>query len=356
MSNSLSNEKLKEYSKNIKEVPFLESSLIKIPPDLEKMELSSFEEKEEFPEGFEKLSEVASASHTLENIKRFGNEFLEPHSGFGHFVLSNLKKPLFIECRESEKIGYLKLKSGKGLTLEPLFIEVPENTNCSLLINCDLSEGEVTFDLIRVKIGARGKLSLYILFENFKGKRFVDFSVSLDKESSCNFYPVFLGGEASLFRSVHKIYEEKCSYKEGLIILLKNKEKGDFRTDISERGRGIKVNVEARGVVKDFSRAYISGLLKVKSEASKSSSLYSAHCLKLSQNSRVDVQPNLEIEALDVVASHSASVSPVDAEKLFYLESRGLDEEEAKKEVSSGFLFSLIERNNFIKEKIEEIL
>jgi hypothetical protein len=345
-----------QYFKKFSDIPLYESSVIKVSKDFEKMEQSSFKESFKPPVEYSKIEEVASISYSPENIFKFEKEFIEPKSGFGFFVFSRFEKILFLECKNSEKCGFIKIKSGKGLSLEPLFIDVPKNTNSSLFVHFDLSDGEVAFNLIRARIADKGKLSLYLLFENFKGRRFVDFSSKLGKGSSMEVYPVFLEGESSFFRSNHTIIEEKSTYREKLIALLKNRGKGDFKTVVAEENAEAKVKVEARGVLKDSSRAFIGGVLKVKKEAVKSNSLYSAHCLKLSQNSRADIEPDLEIEALDVTASHSASVSPVDDEKLFYLESRGLNEEKAKKEVSSGFLFALIEKNDFVKEKIEGIL
>ncbi|MCX7829726.1 MAG: SufD family Fe-S cluster assembly protein [Acidobacteria bacterium] len=345
-----------EFSKKSGKFLIYDSSLIKPSDDYESMKRSSFEEIHTSPEGFCNIEEMAEVAYDLSDVAQYEKEFIEPTTGFGYFALSRFEKAMTVLCKESKKTGYIKIKSGESLTLEPIFIDVPENAESSLLLHFDLSAGGIAFDFIRARVGKRGNLTLYLLYENFKGKRFVDFSSHLGMESSLKVFPVFLEGESTLFRSNHTMKEEKSSYIEKLIVLLKNKGKGDFRTVISEENEEVKVNVAGRGVLKDSTRALINGLLKVKKEAIKSSSLYSAHLLKLSQDSKADIQPNLEIEALDVTASHSASVAPVDEEKLFYLESRGLDKESAKKEVSNGFLCSLIENSSFIQEKIEEIL
>ncbi len=44
----------------------------------------------------------------------------------------------------------------------------------------------------------------------------------------------------------------------------------------------------------------------------------------------------------EVTAGHAASVGQVDEEDLFYLQSRGLDEETAKRLVIRGFLGSVV--------------
>lgn len=334
----------------------LSDSFIKIPKEFENLEKSYFQEDYEVPNGYSKIDEVSNISYSLEKIESFDKDFIEPKTFFGKFAFLNTKKIMFIEGKDSKDFGFVKIRSGKGLSLEPIFIYIPSKIGCCLFLYFDSSIAEMVFNLIRVRVGEKSKLKLYLLFENFERKRFVDFSVHLEKEGSIEVFPIFVNGDSSIYRSIHKIDCEKANFKESLITVLKKKEKGDFKTIVTEEGEGINVKVESRSVLKEYSRAFIGGLLKVKMEAKGSNSCYFGHCLKLSSTSKVDIQPNLEIEALDVVASHSASVSPIDEEKLFYLESRGLSKEKAEKEISIGFLSSLIEENGVVHDKIEEVL
>ena len=48
--------------------------------------------------------------------------------------------------------------------------------------------------------------------------------------------------------------------------------------------------------------------------------------------------PNLEIENNDVKCSHASTVSPVDEDQRFYLESRGVPTAEAERLIVAGFL------------------
>ena len=57
-----------------------------------------------------------------------------------------------------------------------------------------------------------------------------------------------------------------------------------------------------------------------------------------------DSEPNLEIENGNIVgAGHASSVGRFDDEELFYLESRGIPEQEARKLVVRGFFGELVE-------------
>ena len=68
----------------------------------------------------------------------------------------------------------------------------------------------------------------------------------------------------------------------------------------------------------------------------------SSHVLMLSDKGRGDANPILLIDENEVTAGHAASVGQVDEEDLFYLQSRGLDEETAKRLVIRGFLGSVV--------------
>ena len=60
--------------------------------------------------------------------------------------------------------------------------------------------------------------------------------------------------------------------------------------------------------------------------------------LLLSDRAEVDVKPELEIFADDVKCSHGAASGELDEEQLFYMRSRGIDAEEARRMLVEAFL------------------
>lgn len=108
----------------------------------------------------------------------------------------------------------------------------------------------------------------------------------------------------------------------------------------AEYGEGL---MRYRGILNDESYSFLDGLIDISPQAKKSSSRLEEHTLLLSDKARCDALPALNICASDVNVSHSASVSQADQEKLFYLMSRGLSEQEAKALIIQGFFESLLE-------------
>jgi Fe-S cluster assembly protein SufB len=89
-------------------------------------------------------------------------------------------------------------------------------------------------------------------------------------------------------------------------------------------------------------RASYRGLLKVNPGAHGSRSNVVCDALLLDEESRSDTYPYIEIDEDDVTIGHEASVSKIGDEQLFYLMSRGLDEEQAASLVVSGFIEPLV--------------
>ena len=64
--------------------------------------------------------------------------------------------------------------------------------------------------------------------------------------------------------------------------------------------------------------------------------------LMLSDKARSDANPILLIDENEVTAGHAASIGQVDPEDMYYLMSRGLDQETAERLVIRGFLGAVI--------------
>jgi len=99
-----------------------------------------------------------------------------------------------------------------------------------------------------------------------------------------------------------------------------------------------------RGVFRDESRGMSRGLVRIEPSAAKTIVSISEHAMLLSRGARSDTIPILEILCRDVKATHSSSVAPVDPEKVFYLESRGLNPSDAVRMIGEGYLSYVLDR------------
>jgi Fe-S cluster assembly protein SufB len=98
----------------------------------------------------------------------------------------------------------------------------------------------------------------------------------------------------------------------------------------------------SKSICKDGGRSSYRGLLKIHEGAGNSKSNVVCDALLLDEDSRSDTYPYIEIDDEDVTVGHEASVSKVGEEQLFYLMSRGINEEMANTLIVNGFIEPLV--------------
>jgi Fe-S cluster assembly protein SufD len=115
-----------------------------------------------------------------------------------------------------------------------------------------------------------------------------------------------------------------------------------------------------KGILSGKSHAVFSGKVIVMRDAQKSEAAQKDLNLLLSRGVEIDAKPSLEIYADDVVAAHGATAGHVDRDTLFYLQSRGVDEEAAKAILIRGFAEEMLNEfepqalNDFVERITDE--
>jgi Fe-S cluster assembly protein SufB len=100
--------------------------------------------------------------------------------------------------------------------------------------------------------------------------------------------------------------------------------------------------ITSKSISRTGGRASYRGLVKVNPGATNSRVNVVCDALLLDADSRSDTYPTIDVNENDVSIGHEASVSKIGDEQLFYLKSRGLNEEEATTMVVSGFIEPLV--------------
>ena len=98
------------------------------------------------------------------------------------------------------------------------------------------------------------------------------------------------------------------------------------------------------GVLRDQARGVFRGRVIVRRDAQGTDARQTNRNLLLSKDTEADSRPQLEIHADDVKCTHGATVGTLDEEQLFYLRSRGIDEESAKGLLTWAFAGEILRR------------
>lgn len=120
-------------------------------------------------------------------------------------------------------------------------------------------------------------------------------------------------------------------------------QKVDFRITVRHLCAGCVSHQLFKGLAEDEARVEFEGLVYVAAGAEKTEALQENHSLLLSENAFVQSSPQLEIYADDVVCSHGATVGSLDENEQFYMRSRGISLEEARRLQILSFLSPVLE-------------
>ncbi len=117
----------------------------------------------------------------------------------------------------------------------------------------------------------------------------------------------------------------------------------EFNTRQNHLAPDTKSDLLYKGVLLDESRSLFSGMIHVSPEAVKTDGYQANRNLIIGTGAHADTLPGLEILTDDVRCTHGATVGKIDPDELFYLQSRGLDDLDAKRMIIQGFLDPILQ-------------
>lgn len=99
-----------------------------------------------------------------------------------------------------------------------------------------------------------------------------------------------------------------------------------------------------KGILKGQSTAVFNGKIMVHLDAQKTNAYQRNQNILLSDEATVNTKPQLEIFADDVKCTHGATIGQLDEEPMFYLRSRGIPEDVARKMLLNAFADDIAEK------------
>lgn len=337
---SLSNFKISEYAK-----PAPESSV-----DLSGLSGASVVRLQDLPT--EKLSEVLKRIET--SLSLYEKEW------FPLYVFSRFTHAYHIRLNSSEEnVPEIRIRLEEGnLILPLLIIDAPTNSKSTFL---ERWESPSTKDLVLMNgvtllnTPVGGDLR-YSTVENLGDSTFrfrATHSVQ-DKDSKFHtsiatwggyrgksFYDAWVSGKGAWTRYAG-------------LAPLKGREFQDTEIRILHKESHGQSSILFRSVVKDKAHNVFTGNLHIPSHCKDVGAIQINNNLLLDRTARAESIPKLEVFADSVKCEHGATVGEIDEEQLFYLASRGIDEEEARRMIVEGFLNEIV--REFPSESLQEEL
>jgi Fe-S cluster assembly scaffold protein SufB len=154
-----------------------------------------------------------------------------------------------------------------------------------------------------------------------------------------------LGSKLVRSRVDNRLEGDRSSVEQVEIVFGSGDQFFDLTSYTRHLGRDTTGNLLSKGALLDKSRSYMKGLITIEKSAIGTDSFLGEFGMNLSRAARAVAIPSLEIDQPDCRrAMHSSSVGPIDENQLFYLESRGIAPDEARKFIVLGFLEPVVAR------------
>jgi Fe-S cluster assembly scaffold protein SufB len=154
-----------------------------------------------------------------------------------------------------------------------------------------------------------------------------------------------LGGRLVRARSDNRLEGDRSSVEQVEIVFGGGSQLFDLTSYTTHVGRDTTGDLLSKGALLDSARTYLKGLIIIEKSAVGTDSFLGEFGMNLSKQARSVAIPSLEIDQPDCRrAAHSSSVGPIDETQLFYLESRGIPPDEARKFIVLGFLEPVVAR------------
>jgi ABC-type transport system involved in Fe-S cluster assembly, permease component len=154
-----------------------------------------------------------------------------------------------------------------------------------------------------------------------------------------------LGGRLVRSRVDNRLEGDRGSVEQVEIVFGGDQQLFDLTSYTRHLGRDTTGTLLSKGALLDRSRSFMKGLITIEKSAIGTDSFLGEFGMNLSKAARAVAIPSLEIDQPDCRrAAHSSSVGPIDPSQLFYLESRGIAPDEARKFIVLGFLEPVVAR------------
>jgi Fe-S cluster assembly scaffold protein SufB len=154
-----------------------------------------------------------------------------------------------------------------------------------------------------------------------------------------------LGGRLVRSRVDNVLAGDRSTVEQVEIVFGAGEQLHDLTSYTRHLGRDTTGQLLSKGVLLDKARSYLKGLISIEKTAIGTDSYLGEFGMNLSKTARAVAIPSLEIDQPDCRrAAHASSVGPIDEGQLFYLETRGIELDEARKFIVLGFLEPVVAR------------
>ncbi|MDZ4847924.1 MAG: Fe-S cluster assembly protein SufD [Pirellulaceae bacterium] len=239
---------------------------------------------------------------------------------------------------------FLSIGEGQGVSHPRILIRLGKDSKAQV-IESFTGDGDAYFTnaITQIEVDANAELDHHKLQHEQLGALHLA-TTHVTQQTSSQFRSHYFSFGASLARN-----EVNCTLNGEQIETMLNglyMPTGNQLMDCRTRIDHVKPNCNSselyKGILDDEARGVFSGKIYVHQDAQKTDAKQSNQALLLSDDAVVNTKPQLEIYADDVRCTHGATIGELDEKALYYLRSRGIPLELARKMLIFAFANDLV--------------
>jgi Fe-S cluster assembly protein SufD len=257
-------------------------------------------------------------------------------------LLNQGASPRCLALRVAGAAGPLQLHldagAAPGLLALQLVLVLEEGASLELLIQHG-SRGPNATSLVTVAQLARGaQLNLGLLAPgDARASLLSHLSISQSPASSLQVTTAAGGWALSRLEPCISQLEGAAQTRLRALQLVDGQELADTHSQVRFEGPDGQLDQLHKVVADGAGRSVFNGAVRVPRSAQQTNAAQLSRSLLLSDRARVDTKPELEIVADDVKCAHGATISRLQQNELFYLQSRGIGAEQASRLLLRGY-------------------
>jgi Fe-S cluster assembly protein SufD len=218
-------------------------------------------------------------------------------------------------------------------------IEVGEGASATI-IETFVGEGDYVLNTVtEIMVGAGARLDrVKVELESHDATHLSYVDCTVAKDAKLNEFTLTSGAGLNRQNGNYLFAGENANAYIAGAYLLNGKQHADTRLVMDHKVPQCTSREMFKCVMDENARGIFQGKVIVRKHAQKTDGKQSSHALLLSESAEFDAKPELEIYADDVVCGHGATAGDINHDHLFYLQSRGIPEAEAKSLLIGAFV------------------
>ncbi len=285
--------------------------------------------------------------HLGQYARTNGNAFAAMNQAFfsdGAFIFV----PHGVEVAEPVQLIYISSAKQNGETILPRNLIIAEANSKISVVESYISTGNVAYftnAVTEILAGENASVE-HIKLQDEAADAFHIATIAgeFGRTSNVSVHSFALGAKLSRTNIRTKLAGEGLECVLNGLYLTRNEQLADHHMIVEHAQPHCASHEYFNGILDDKSKGVFHGRIYVHPIAQKTDAKQTNKNLLLSDDATADTKPQLEIYADDVKCTHGATIGQLNDESVFYLRSRGLDTETAKRMLIHAFAGEIIER------------